>query len=323
MSTTLDKEILTDLYLNMLRARRFEEKILEMYQKNLIHGTAHLGIGQEASGVGAAMAAVKNGDLVILTHRGHNQAIGMGGDLSSYMGEMLGKAGGCAHGKGGSMHFFDLERGNIGETGVVGGGFPLACGMALTQQYNKTGKAVLCCAGDGAVNTGNFHESMNFAAVKKLPVVFFIENNLYAMSTPIEENSAVITIADRAQAYGIPGMTIDGNDAIEVYKIVLKALDYARSGEGPFLIESLTYRQCGHSKSDKQVYRDQQEVESWKKEDPIVRLSDYMKAEGLITDDELYSLDRQALDAVVKATDDALAMDEPSPETVFTNLYAK
>ncbi len=321
--SSLTNEEIKDLLYNMLKARRFEEKLQEMSRKGQLYGTCHLGIGQEASGVGAALAALHDGDLAILTHRGHNQTIGMGADLSVLMGEMLGKEQGCAGGRGGSMHFFDLEHGNYGETGVVGGTYPIACGMAFTQVYKKTGKAVLCCSGDGSVNTGNFHESLNIASVMKLPVVFFIENNLYAMSTPVENTMSVISLSDRAQAYGIPGMTIDGNDALEVYEIVTKALEYAKSGEGPFLIEALTYRQCGHSKNDDQCYRSQQEVDNWRQEDPIYRLSEYMKENHLATEAELYELERKAFDDVLVALNKAQDMDEAKVQNVDRFVYAE
>jgi TPP-dependent pyruvate/acetoin dehydrogenase alpha subunit len=312
----LTTEELSQIYYRMLQARHFEEKIQELFKRGLMHGTTHLGIG-------AAFAALRSGDLTILTHRGHNETIGLGADMTMLMGEMLGKAGGCSGGKGGSMHFIDLEHGNYGETGVVGGTFPLACGMAFTQQYKDTGKAVLCVSGDGSVNTGNFHESVNLASVWKLPVVFLIENNLYAMSTPLEKEMNIINISDRAQAYGIPGITIDGNDVIEVYEIVKKALDYAREGEGPFLIEALTYRQCGHSKSDKQTYRSEMEVENWKKEDPIPRFAEYLIDHGLAEEDELYSLDRKAYEDVCRAFETAQEMSEPEDDAVYSDVYAE
>ena len=319
----LTTEELSQLYYRMLQARHFEETLEDLFHRRVLHGTTHLGIGQEAAGVGAAFAALKQGDLTILTHRGHNETIGLGADLTMLMGEMFGRSGGCSGGKGGSMHFIDLEHGNYGETGVVGGAYPLACGMAFTQQYNETGKAVLCVGGDGSVNEGNFHESLNLASVWKLPVVFFIENNLYSMSTPLEKEMNIINISDRSQSYGIPGITIDGNDVVEVYEIVRKALDYARSGEGPFLIEALTYRQCGHSKSDRQIYRSEQEVENWKKEDPIPRFAEYLIEHGLAEEGDLYRLERRAYEDVKVALAAAKEMPVPNDDSVFTDVYAE
>ncbi|MDO4288498.1 MAG: thiamine pyrophosphate-dependent dehydrogenase E1 component subunit alpha [Eubacterium sp.] len=315
------RELLEKMYYRMNQARFFEEKVAWLFSRGLVHGTTHLAMGQEASAVGAGLALEK-GDLVSLTHRGHAQAIGFGLDVNRMMAEFLGKATGYCGGKGGSMHIADIKAGNIGANGVVGGGYPLSCGAALTQKYRNTGKVVLCFAGDGSTNEGNFHEALNLASVWKLPVVFFVENNLYGMSTPIEKHMNIENISDRAAAYGIPGITIDGNDILEVYKITWKSLQYARAGKGPVLLESKTYRYNGHSKSDAQVYRTKAEVESWKKKDPILKFENYLSNSGQMSAEEMEALKSRAYQSI----EDAVAFAESSPEppitAVLEDVYA-
>lgn len=219
------------------------------------------------------------------------------------------------------MHIADLKSGNIGANGVVAGGYPLSCGAALSQKYNKTGRVVLCFAGDGSTNEGNFHEALNLASVWKLPVIFFIENNGYAMSTPIEEHMNIENIAERAVSYGIPGMTIDGNNVLEVFEITKKAAEFARSGKGPVLIESLTYRYNGHSKSDRQLYRTQEEVAEWKKKDPILRLRGYLLGHELFSEEDLVHLEKGAKESVEYAAKYALHSPEPSLDTLLKDIY--
>ena len=317
----LTSALLEKMYYRMNQARFFEEKVAWLFSRGLVHGTTHLASGQEASAVGAGLA-LERGDLVSLTHRGHAQAIGFGLDVNRMMAEFLGKATGYCGGKGGSMHIADLKSGNIGANGVVGGGYPLSCGAALTQKYKNTGKVVLCFAGDGSTNEGNFHEALNLASVWKLPVVFFVENNLYGMSTPIEKHMNIKNISDRAAAYGIPGITIDGNDILEVHKITWKSLQYARAGKGPVLLESKTYRYNGHSKSDAQVYRSKEEVASWKKKDPILRFENYLLSTDTFTAETLETIKSRAYQSI----EDAVAYAESSPEppvtAVLEDVYA-
>lgn len=316
-----DKDLL-QIYGRMLEARYFEDKLDELFRRGLMHGTTHLAIGQEACGVGAA-AALKDGDSVSMTHRCHAQAIGAGMNMNTMMAEMFGRVDGCAGGKGGSMHMVDAAHGNPGATGVVGGGFTLSCGMALSKKKKGEGGAVLCFGGDGSVDEGSFHEAMNLAALWKLPVVFFIENNLYAMSTPLEKHSSALNLSDRASSYGIPAVTIDGNDAIEVFGMTEKAMNYARSGEGPVLIEALTYRICGHSKSDRrQIYRSSEEVQKWCAEDPIPKMADYLINKGIATEETLYDMDLRAERKVSEAVLFAQASPEPAPEAVYEDIYA-
>ena len=216
---SISKEIMLEMYKRMDQVRKFEEKVSEFFAKGMIHGTTHLSIGQEASGVPAVMA-LEDGDLVTLTHRGHAMSIGMGIDLNKMMAELMGKATGFCKGKGGSMHIVDVDSGNLGSNGVVGGGLTLAPGAALTQKYKKTGKIVLCSFGDGASNEGSFHEGVNLSSVWKLPVIFYCENNLYGMSTPHTKVMNVKNVADRASSYGIQSFIVDGYDAVAVYETV-------------------------------------------------------------------------------------------------------
>ncbi|MGL6293261.1 thiamine pyrophosphate-dependent dehydrogenase E1 component subunit alpha [Eubacterium aggregans] len=317
----LNEELLGNLYYRMNQARDFAEKVAWMLSHGLIHGTSHMAMGQEASAVASCMA-LSEGDLVSLTHRGHAQAIGFGLDVSRMMAEIMGKADGYCKGKGGSMHIADLHSGNIGANGVVAGGYPLSCGAALTQKLKKTGKVVLCFGGDGSTNEGNFHEALNLASVWKLPVIFFIENNFYGLSTPIEMHMNIENIADRAVAYGIPGMTIDGNYAIEVYEATKKALEYARSGEGPFLIESKTYRYNGHSKSDSQVYRSKEEVDEWRAYDPISNMRTYLLESGTIEESALDQMEEKSQASIDAALEFAKASPEPEILTVLDDVYA-
>ena len=317
----LSEDILLKMYFKMNQARFFEEKMDYLFSKGLVHGTTHLSIGQEATGVATCMA-LEEGDLVSLTHRGHAQAIGFGIDVNLMMAEFLGKATGYCKGKGGSMHIADFENGNIGANGVVGGGFGLSCGAALTQKYKKTGKIILCFAGDGATNQGSFHESMNLASIWKLPIIFFIENNGYAMSTPISQHMKIENIADRGLAYDVPGLTIDGNDFSNVYDITTKASRYVRAGKGPVLLEAKTYRINGHSKSDSQVYRSEEEVSQWQQKDPILKLKNYLKEYRVFTDKQIEKLEEEAQKSIEEAFKFAMESDEPEITSVLDDVYA-
>lgn len=317
----LSEEILLRMYYKMNQARFFEEKIEYLYSSGLVHGTTYLAKGEEASGVVSCLALEK-GDLASLTHRGHAQAIGFGLDVNLMMAEFMGKSAGYCKGKGGSMHIADVENGNIGANGVVGGGFTLSCGAALTQKYKKTGKVVLCFAGDGATNEGSFHEALNLASVWKLPIVFFIENNLYGMSTPISNHMNIENISDRSASYGIPGLTIDGNDFLEVYNVVTKAARYARAGKGPVLVEAKTYRYNGHSKCDQQAYRSKEEVQEWMEKDPILKLKVYLQENRVFTDKQIQTIEDEAKNSIENAVEFAMNSPEPEITTVLEDVYA-
>lgn len=259
------REVLRKMYL----IRRFEEGAEDSYMRGLVHGTMHLSIGQEASAVGICMP-LTDADQITSTHRGHGHCIAKGADVKRMFAEFFGKTTGYCKGRGGSMHIADVTKGNLGANGIVAGGIPIAVGAALSAKKMKTGKVVVSFFGDGANNEGAFHESLNMASIWKLPVVFVCENNGYGMSTSTARSTAVRDIADRAAAYAMPGVIVDGNNFSQVAEASHIAVERARRGEGPTLIESKTYRYRGHSKSDRNRYRTREEIEDWMtNRDPI------------------------------------------------------
>ncbi len=314
-------EQLKRMYLQMYRIRHFEEKVDYFFQRAMIHGTTHLYIGEEASAVGAC-CVMEKGDYLTSTHRGHGHCIASGADLNAMMAELLGKYPGYCKGKGGSMHIADVESGNLGANGVVGGGIPLAVGAALTLQMKKTDRVVLCFFGDGASNQGSFHESLNLASIWRLPVVFICENNQYGISLSVKKSTNVKDIADRGAAYGIPGRIVDGNDVLAVADVVEKGVKRARAGEGPTLIECKTYRWKGHSKSDAQKYRTKEEVASWRERCPIKQFRQKLAADGVLTDKEADELHEKAGQDIEAATEYALSCPEPPLEELLTDVYA-
>ena len=293
-----------------------------MVKKGQVPGMTHFSVGEEAANVGA-IAAIGQQDFITSNHRGHGQSIAMEIDLNGMMAEIMGKATGTCKGKGGSMHIADLDNGNLGANGIVGGGMGMAIGAALTQKMKNTGKIVLCCFGDGACNEGTFHETLNLASIWKLPVIFYSINNFYGISTPIKNVINVDYNYQRASAYGIPGHFIeDGNDIVAVYEKMQEAVEYVRNGNGPVLVESLTYRWFGHSTSDPGKYRTKEEVDSWKKKDPIVKFRNYLVDNNLATEQELDELDVLSKTAVEDAVKFALNSPEPSYESAFEDVFA-
>ena len=263
--------------------RRFEEGAEDSYMRGLIHGTMHLSIGQEASAVASCMALTDE-DTITSTHRGHGHCVAKGADLGRMFAEFFGKETGYCRGRGGSMHIADVSKGNLGANGIVGGGLPLAVGAALSSKRLGKNTVTVCFFGDGANNEGAFHEALNMASIWKLPVVFVCENNKYGMSTSTERSTAVPNIADRAAAYAMPGKTVDGNDFSAVTEAVDAAVARARSGEGPSLIENMTYRWRGHSKSDRNRYRTKEEIAEWQEKDPIAQMTRLLKDHGIVDD---------------------------------------
>ncbi|NPV70558.1 MAG: thiamine pyrophosphate-dependent dehydrogenase E1 component subunit alpha [Firmicutes bacterium] len=306
----------------MLKNRYFEEKVDEFFAQGKIHGTTHLSIGQEACAAGA-MAAIETGDYITATHRGHGQTLAKGADVNRMMAELLGKATGYCKGKGGSMHIADIESGNLGANGVVGGGIAIAVGAALALKMQKRPNVVLCFFGDGAIAQGVFHESANLASVWKLPVVFVCENNQYAMSISNERALACRDAAIRGQAYGMPGEPADGNDVLAVYGAVKKAVDRARRGEGPGYVELQTYRWKGHSKSDANRYRTKEEIAQWKLKDPIKRFRTLLIENGVIDEAVFEAMDRAAREAVEKAVEFAQNSPDPGLEELTTDVYVE
>jgi acetoin:2,6-dichlorophenolindophenol oxidoreductase subunit alpha len=281
----------------MWTIRRFEEAVDELFARGLLYGTMHLSIGQEASATGACLA-LRDDDVITSTHRGHGHCIAKGADLGRMMAELLARDSGYCRGRGGSMHIADVSKGNLGANGIVAGGIPIAVGAGLAMKLTRTDKVALSFFGDGATSEGAFHESVNLAAIWDLPVVFVCENNHYGMSMSVEEVSRLERVADRAAGYGIPGVTVDGNDVQAVYDAVTEAVATARAGRGPTLIEAITYRWKGHSKSDQNLYRTREEIESWRQRDPIDRFEQAVLEAKTLDEDEIRKLRDQAREAV-------------------------
>ncbi len=317
----VSEKVLLDWYKKMLHVRFFEMQVDAFFAKGMIHGTTHLSIGQEAFAIGTT-GAIREDDLITSTHRGHGECIGKDADLNLMMAELMGKENGYCKGKGGSMHIADLEKGNLGANGVVGGGFAIAVGAALTQQMKKTGKVVLCFFGDGASNEGSFHESLNLAAIWKLPVVFVCTNNKYGMSMSVDRSMSVPYISERAAAYGMPGVTVEGNDVLKVYEATLKAVERARKGEGPSIVEGLTYRWLGHSKSDANRYRTKEEIEAWKEKCPIKAFEKYLISKKVITEQQAAAIAEEAKADIARAVEFAQQGSYPGIETLETDVYA-
>ena len=300
-------EVLRQMHL----IRQFEEGAEQAYTRGLVHGTMHLSIGQEASATGVC-AVLEPGDYITSTHRGHGHCIAKGAEPKYMFAEFFGKDTGYCRGRGGSMHIADVASGNLGANGIVGGGLPIAVGAALALQQEARPNVVVCFFGDGANNEGAFHESLNMAAIWKLPVVFVCENNQYGMSTSTERSTAVKRISQRAVAYDMPGVTVDGNEFAAVAQAAADAVDRARSGQGPSLLECLTYRHRGHSKSDRNRYRTKEEIESWIARDPIGRFEQILLDLSLIDDAQIEAL----VASVAQEIDSAIqyAKDSPAPE---------
>lgn len=291
----------------MWEIRRFEEAVDDLFARGLMHGTMHLSIGQEAVATGACLALTRE-DLITSTHRGHGHCIAKGAKLDRMMAELLAKETGYCRGRGGSMHIADVDTGNLGANGIVGGGIPIAAGAALAQKLRGTSNVAVSFFGDGATNEGAFHEGLNLAAVWTLPAVFICENNGYGMSMSSSLSMAVPRVSDRAAAYGMPGVTVDGNDVQEVFEAVSEAVARARAGLGPTLVEAVTYRHKGHSKSDQNLYRTREEIDAWRAKDPIGRFETaLLEAETLRQEDvdAVRSEVRDAIRAAIKAGNEA------------------
>jgi pyruvate dehydrogenase E1 component alpha subunit len=317
----LSAEQLRGYLRQMYLIRLFEEQAEQLYIRGLIHGTMHLSIGQEASAVGAC-AALHPDDYILSTHRGHGHCIAKGARIERMMAEFMGKETGYCRGRGGSMHIADVEGGNLGANGIVAGGIPIATGVGLSLKMRRDPRICLNFFGDGAANEGAFHEALNMAAIWSLPVVFFCENNTYAMSMHVARAFPIANIADRAAAYGFPGVVVDGNDFFAVYSATKAAVARARSGGGPTLIEAKTYRWRGHSKSDRNLYRTAQEIEEWKQRDPIPRLQNRLLELDLLREHEVAAIQAQAQAAIEVAVEFARTSPDPDPAGLEDEVYA-
>lgn len=301
----LDRAHLHHLWRQMLRIRRFESRCVELYQAQKIRGFLHLYDGEEAVAVGVA-AALEPRDAIVATYREHGQALAHGVPMRPLMAEMLGKMEGCCRGRGGSMHLFSREHRFYGGNAIVGGGLPLAAGIAMADQRLRPGAVTACFFGEGAVGEGVFHETLNLAQLWKLPVLFICENNLYAMGVPLAQSDAEPDIWHKAAAYRMPAEQVDGMDPVQMEAAAHRAVAHIRQGQGPFLLEARTYRFRAHSMFDTQAYRGRDEIDDWRKIDPIERLRHWMLDNHQITDDQL-----QAIEAAVAAEiDDAVAFAE-------------
>ncbi len=301
--------------------RRFEEAVDDLFARGLMHGTMHLSIGQEASATGACFA-LRDDDAITSTHRGHGHCIAKGADLERMMAELLAKETGYCRGRGGSMHIADVATGNLGANGIVAGGIPIAAGAALAYRLQGIDRVVMSFFGDGATNEGAFHEAVNLAAIWKLPVVFLCENNKYGMSFSTEKSIAVETIAERSAAYGIPGVTVDGNDVEAVHETVTTAVERARSGAGPTLVEALTYRWKGHSKSDKNLYRTREEISGWRDEDPIGRFESLVVERGVLHASDIEEIRAAATNDIRDAARRANAAPDANPDDLLAAVFA-
>ncbi|MEA2427626.1 MAG: pyruvate dehydrogenase component alpha subunit [Thermoleophilaceae bacterium] len=304
----------------MLLIRRFEERAGEMYAKAKIGGFLHLCIGEEATVVGA-VNAMRTEDYLMSTYREHGQALARGTHPNNVMAELFGRVDGVSKGRGGSMHLFDWERRFLGGYGIVGGNLPLATGVALACDYMGTEDAIVCMFGDGASNQGTFGESMNLAALWKLPVVFMVINNQFGMGTALERHSAVTDLSRKAEGYGVPGARCDGMDVLDVHAAIGEALRKAREDRQPQLVEAVTYRFRGHSMADPEEYRSKDEVEEWRRRDPINSFKQRLVDEGVITDDDFEKLDAKAVGRVDEAVE--FADDSPYPEldSLYDDIY--
>lgn len=317
----ITKEKLLSFYETMITIRYFEEKAIELFAAGQIPGFVHLYIGEEAVATGAC-ANLTDKDYITSTHRGHGHLIAKGGKLNLMMSELFGRATGYCKGKGGSMHIADVNLGILGANGIVGAGQPIATGAAFGCKYKQTDAVSVCFFGDGASNRGTFHEALNMASIFKLPAIYICENNMYGISNNQKNHTNVNDISDRAAAYGIPGVTVDGNDVIAVYEAVKEAVKRARKGDGPSLIECKTWRHRGHFEGDPCVYKDPQEQETWLKKDPILKLEKKLLDHNVITEQEFVQLKADAKAKIEAAVEYAKSSPEPSLDDLLTDVYA-
>lgn len=307
---------------NMLLQRRFEEKAGQLYGQQKIRGFCHLYIGQEACSSGAA-TALEKGDKYITAYRDHGIPLALGTDPKAIMAELYGKKTGTTKGKGGSMHIFDKENGFVGGHGIVGAQIPLGAGIAFAEKYNKTGKLCICYFGDGAIRQGAFHEALNMAMNWKLPVIFVVENNGYAMGTSVARSSNVTELYTLGEAYDIPSEPVDGMSVEAIHEAVSRAAERARKGDGPTFLEFRTYRYRGHSMSDPQKYRSKDEVEEYKQRDPIEQIRAVILENKLATEEELEAIDKKVKEIVAESVQFAEDSDFPDASEAYTDVYAE
>ena len=315
-----DTEFMLDLYKRMLLIRKFEERVKYLFLEGVMPGTIHQCQGQEASAVGVC-TALEADDVITSTHRPHGHALAKGLSVNAAMGELFGRTTGCCKGKGGSMHLGDLSRGIVPAVAIVGGGIPIATGIALSFKMKKEPRVAVCFMGDGATNEGAFHESLNMGAIWDLPVVYVVENNLYGASMPVGKAMKTKTISERGSAYGIPGETTDGNDPLVVYEAARAAIDRARSGKGPILLELMTYRITGHSRRDPALYQPKDEKQKALENEPIGRFSKYLLNKAIADQAGLDRIEQAVDEEIEAAVEAAMAAPEPKPEDTLEDLF--
>lgn len=317
----LSKDDLINMYRTMVKIRKFEQMADQLYAMGKVHGTMHLSAGQEGVAVGTG-SVIRPEDYLLNHHRGHGHFIASGADVNKMMAEFLGKKTGYCHGRGGSMHIADINANNLGANGIVGGGIELAAGVGLAIQMKGTKRVVLVIFGDGAANEGIFHESLNMSGIWDLPVVYLCENNHYGMSAEVGRVSSKVPFRGRAEAHGIPGYFIDGNDVLAVHEMMQKAVDHAREKRGPVFVEAETYRYFGHSKSDRNLYRTKNEIEQWKERDPITRFERLLLKADVLTEENVNKIDKEMKQVIQDAVDFAERSPEPNVDKVTEWVYA-
>ncbi len=318
---SLDLDAKLGLYRSQVELRQFEKRAYDLFLENYVKGTSHLSLGQEAIAAGFA-AAMREDDYTFATYRGHAHTLARGVPMTGVLAELMGRTNGLMAGKGGSMHLTSVEHGVMGSYAIIGAHLPIACGAAWSAQYRGSGQVAVCFFGDGTTNIGAFHEALNFAAIWKLPVVFVCENNLWMEYTRTSEITAVEhPAADRASAYGLESIIVDGNDVDAVFVVAKKAIDRARAGEGPSMIEAKTYRQAGHSRADPGKYRPDEEVAEWLAKDPIPMYHARLLAEGA-TEAQLSEIDRAVAAMVDLATEEAKAGETPGADLLMKDVWA-
>jgi pyruvate dehydrogenase E1 component alpha subunit len=323
MRMKIKKEKLLELYATMQTIRQFESRIVDLYAKGEIPGLAHLYVGEEAVAAGVC-AALKDDDYITSTHRGHGHVIAKGAQLGPMMAELFGRRSGYCKGKGGSMHIADMNIGILGANGIAAGGLPIAVGAGWSAKWRGTNQVTACFFGDGSSNNGAFHESLNLASLKKLPVIFVCENNLYGISVSQARHQAIIDIATRAAGYDMPGVTVDGNDVLQVHQAALQAVKRARAGDGPTLIECKTYRWRGHHEGDPNQgarYRTKDEIEVWINKCPINRLAAKLVEDKVATRNKLKTIDKEVLQKIEAAVEFAKESEFPAVEEIYEDVY--
>jgi len=318
---TVPEEKLREMYRIMYTIRRFEEKLYTIFLSGEVPGTIHQCDGQEAVAVGVC-ENLNQDDIITSTHRGHGHCLAKGMPLNETLAEIMGKKTGCSGGVGGTMHLYYPEKGIYGTTGIVGSGVPVAVGLALGIRYKGEKRVVVSFLGEGAVNQGAVHEAINLASVWKLPVIFVCENNKYAVSTPINETSCLPDVSERVKSYGIPALTIDGNDVIKVYTVTRQAVERARANLGPTFIECKTYRYKGHSRSDPAIYRSQEELNSWLKKDPLPRLRDYLLKRKTTDEAKLREIENEVGLTIDRALTFARKSPQVNPREIVNYVFA-